>query len=256
MPRALNLIRKALPYRREAFSQGLQAAGFEVFDDEFAPSCGDAVVIWNRYGTFDAVATKFEKVGAYVFVAENGLMGDDWLPGKWFSLALSHVAIGGGEFKPAGVKRWGDFGIPLKPYTYRSDPPLILEQRSIGHPTVASPHNWAASVQARFGGVIRKHPGTQADPVGQTLMDGLNRAGSVITWCSGAAVKAMAYGLPVWYRHEKFVMASACRPLAGFTTSSPLRDYELRIQAFQKMAWAIWELEEIRSGFPFSRLMA
>ena len=255
MPRALNLIRKALHYRREAFAQGLQAAGFEVFDDEFAPTRGDAVVIWNRYGTFDAVASRFEKAGAYVFVAENGLMGDDWLPGKWFSLALSHVAIGGGDFKPGGPERWSSFGVPLKAYTYRTDPPLILEQRSIGHPTVASPYNWAPSVRARFGGTIRKHPGTNPDPAGHTLIDDLNRAGSVITWCSGAAVKAMAHGLPVWYRHEKFVMASACRPLAEFTTFPPLRDYDLRIRAFQKMAWAIWELEEIRSGRPFARLM-
>ena len=39
------------------------------------PKPGDLVVVWNRYGNYEAEALRFEAAGAAVIVMENGYLG-------------------------------------------------------------------------------------------------------------------------------------------------------------------------------------
>lgn len=255
MPLCLNLLRRDLHYRREAFSEGATAAGLSVVEAmPRSPAPEDVLLIWNRYGSFSARADEFEARGATVIVVENCAMGNSWRPGKWFCLARSHVALTGGDFRPQGPSRWAEIGCELEPFRGGGDETVILAQRGIGHPTVASPERWAESVRGRFGGRIRPHPGASSGET-PSLREDLARAREVITWSSAAAVQALAMGVPVWHRHENFVMAPAALPLSMFGRVPPERDEAKRLSAFERLAWAMWELDEVRSGEPIRRLL-
>lgn len=243
MPRALNLLRASLHYRRDAFSDGLRAAGFELVDSLSKPGPGDVLLIWNRYGGAAEQAWHFERNGAAVLVAENSPLGD-MLLGRHYSLARSHVAMTGGAIPDGGPARWDSMGVSLAPWRTGGAETVILGQRSIGHPDVASPRGWAETVQRKIGGQIRQHPGTgPAVP----LADDLRNAGAVVTWSSAAAVQALALGVPVWHAHPAFIGAAAARPLAEWGKDAR-RDDAARLAAFRRLAWAIWTLDEIRAG--------
>ena len=244
MPRALNLLRASLHYRRDAFSDGLRAAGFEVVDSLHKPGPGDLVLTWNRYGGSAEQAWHFERNGAGVLVAENSPFGD-MLPGRHYSLARSHVAMTGGAIPEGGPERWASMGVPLAPWRTVGTEAVILGQRSIGHPDVASPRGWAEVVQRRTGGRIRQHPGTgPAVP----LDEDLRNAAAVVTWSSAAAVQALALGVPVWHAHPRFFGAMASQPLTAWGRVEALRDDALRLDVFRRLAWGVWSLDEIRAG--------
>lgn len=253
MPRALNLLRPALHYRRECFSAGMEACGLKVVDRLDDPRQHDVLLIWNRYGGYHEQANRFEKAGALVLVAENCPLGNDWRPGSWYSLALWHVAMTGGKFPAGDFERWDAIGGTLEPWRLDGTETVILGQRGIGAPGILCTPEWANSVRARFGGRIRAHPGTSTS--GPTLREDLARAKEVITWSSGAAVQALQMGVPVWYRHEDFICSPACEPLSKFGLVPPARNDVMRLVAFRRLAWCIWELEEIRSGEPIRRLL-
>lgn len=245
MRRALNLLRHRHGARFEAFQSGLREAGFQVVDRLAKPQPGDVAVMWNRYGGVDEQAWHFARNGADVLVVENNPLGNDWRGGHWCSLARTHVAMTGGEIRNGGAQRWDDWGIELPPFRTGGSETVILAQRGIGHSDVASPNNWAESVRKRIScGRIRAHPGmNKATP----LAEDLKNAKQVITWSSAAAVQALAMGVPVWNAHPDFVMASASQPLSDWPCQ-PNRSEELRLDAFRRLAWAMWELDEIKSG--------
>lgn len=252
LPRAINLLREATHYRRECFDAGLQAAGFEVVRHIDRPGPGDVLVIWNRYSGYHDTALQFEARGAQVLVVENGPLGKTWRGGEWFSLALGAVALTGGEFHAHGPGRWDSWGVDLAPWRDPSGECVILGQRGIGAPSVASPTGWAESVREKQGGRVRPHPGRGE---GKPLSDDLAGASEVITWSSAAAVQALAMGIPVWHAHPGFVMAGASRPLKDRGFTHPLRDDEARLAAFRRLAWCMWTLAEIRTGEPIRCLL-
>lgn len=250
MPRALNLLRQAPHYRRDAFDAGLRAAGFEVVTRLPDPGPGDLVLTWNAYGGFGDTGQHFQQRGAKWLVAENAPLGNDWRGDRWYSVAIGAVALTGGEFRAGGPERWDAWGVDLAPWRSGGET-VILAQRGIGATGVRSPDRWAEAVRARIGGRIREHPGTgPAVP----LADDLSAAGEVITWSSAAAVQALLLGVPVWHAHPQFVCASAAFPLAMHGSSTPMRTDARRLDAFRRLAWAMWTLDEITSGAPIARL--
>lgn len=250
MPKALNLLRRSVHYRRDAFDRGLIRAGFLLVDRVDRPEPGDVVLCWNRYGGAAEQADHFERHGARVLVAENCPLGND-LHGGAYSLARSHVALTGGALASGGPERWDSWGINLARYRSDDGETVILGQRGIGHPDVASPAQWAEQLRGRIGGRIRVHPGTgEAIP----LADDLQRAGAVVTWSSAAALQAMALGVPVWHAHPKFIGAPAARPLAEWPGPGK-RDEAARLEVFRRLAWAIWTLDEISSGEAVARVL-
>lgn len=245
MRAAVNLLRQQPHYRRDIFSAGLAACGFSVVNEIARPQPGDLLLIWNRYAGYGEMADHFERHGARVLVAENCPFGNGWREGVWYSIAGRHVAMTGGEIRDGGPRRWDAWGVDLKPFRTGGSETVILGQRGIGHRDTQSPPKWAEMVARRYGGRIRKHPGTAADVV--PLDMDLIHAREVITWSSAAAVQALAMGVPVWHAHPRCVVAGAGRLLDEYP-GEPKRDEAARLEVFRRLAWAIWSTDEIQSG--------
>lgn len=264
MSRACCLIRDLPHYRREAFVKGLQQAGFQVRGPIDDPRPEDVLVIWNRYGTGEAYARKFESARASVIVAENGYIGTDSGGRQYYALALEHH-VGAGRWvagRPGEGVRFPRLNVELHPW--REDRPdgeiVILPQRGIGPAGVAMPTGWPDEALKRARGMtdravrIRPHPGANEPSI--PLEVDLAKAHAAIIWASGAGVKALALGVPVFNDFPKWIMRSAARPFGTVTELETVNVNELeRLMAFERLSWAQWTVDEIASGYPFLRLI-
>lgn len=252
--RALCLLREGPAYRREAFLDGLSAAGFTLKSAIGDPRPDDAVIVWNRYSRWDIEARRFEAAGARVIVAENGYFGREWRDGLWYALSLNHHN-GAGTWRCEGAERWDSWG--LRPAAWQDGRELvILEQRGIGERGLASPHGWAEKALAKAGrhGRIRRHPANHKAAI--SLAEDLRDAAGVVTWGSAAALQALLLGVPVWYDCPTWIGRAAARPWNEWKPGAePMRDDEARLRAFHSVAWAMWNLKEIASGRAFRHLL-
>lgn len=220
--RALLNLRYTVPERRAAFEKGLKRIG----DPE-------VYVTWNRIGAADRTAREYEARGLPVIVAENAAWGNDFAGRQWYSLA-SGMHNTAGRFPVGGPERFDCLGVELMPWRAGGER-VVLPQRGIGPAGVAMPRDWPAQQRGR----IRAHPGTRACiPLEQDLAD----AGEVVTWGSGAAVKALMWGIKV-ESHMPNWIAAQDNTDAG------------RLVMLRELAWATWTIEEIETGEPFRRLL-
>lgn len=246
--RAVCMLRTALHYRRDAFVGGLKAAGLKVLSQLSDPRPGDVLVLWNRYGGYHEVARQWERAGARVLIAENGYIGQGY-----YALAEGHHA-GAGRWPYDGPQRWDALGIELRPWRQSDAPPLVLGQRGIGEPGIASPLGWAERMARRIGGGrIRAHPGKYLPPV--PLDADILASGCVVTWASSAALHALRLGVPVWYDCHHWIGGLGARHVSEWG-QPPCRSDAARLGMFQRLAWAQWTLEEIRSGAAYERILA
>ena len=252
-PRAVSLLRDSQHYRADAFANGLRLNGFEVVEHLPDPGPSDLLLVWNRHGGNNHTAKRFEAAGARVLVAENGYLGKAWRDGKWFALALGHHC-GAGTWPDGGPQRWDALGVELEPWRENGTHTLVLEQRGIGEPGIASPPGWADQMAIKLDCRVRRHPG--AGPVRVTLRDDIAHVTQVVTWSSGAALLALLMGVPVFYAFPRWIGAPAARPLFELGHQPPLRDDAARLAMFRRLAWAQWTLSEIESGEAFARLLA
>lgn len=249
--RAWLAFRNELHYRRDAFTAGLEACGYQVqhklTDD---PSPGDILICWNRYGTSDACAKVFDRRGLPVLVAENGYLGNDFAGSRWYALSRTQHN-GAGRWPFGGNERWDSLGVELAPWRTGGDEIVILPQRGIGPASVAMPRNWAEVARSFTGGRVRPHPGKKA---AKPLEDDLKDAKFVVTWGSGSALKALAMGIPVFHAMRNWIGAEAAAPMSEF--GSPKRNDAARLACFRRMAWAMWRIEELASGKAFTHILA
>lgn len=252
MPRACLLIRPDVRPRWQAFQSGLTRCGFTVQTEVSAPNEGDVLVIWNRH-RFSGQARQFETVGARVIVAENG-----WLNAadgtKRIALQLGHHN-GAGTWYEGPEDRWSPLAIDLKPWRYDGDHLLVLAQRGIGEPGIAQPRGWAESIASDLRSrtsrqvIIRRHPGNQEPP----LEPDWTRCWAAVTWASGAGIKALIAGVPVYYGLEKWIGATAALPVEAGIEFPFLGD---RLPMLRRLAYAQWSLPELSTGEPFARLLS
>lgn len=250
--RAHVAVREAPLYRRDAFCDGLRACGYEIGPAQPRPSRGDLLLIWNRYGPGDAMARRYEAAGATVVVAENGYLGREWNGGHWYSLAVGWNA-GAGRWPVGGLERAAMFHV--KPWRAGGEYALVLAQRGIGSPPVAQPGGWhqrAAALLEHLGYCVetRDHPGVKQH--NESLYAQLDRAAFVVTWASGAAVKALIYGVPVYCGLPQWIGSPAARPFVA-PLAEPFRGD--RSDFLRRLAWAQWSVEEIASGEAFRHLL-
>jgi len=234
MPTAWLAIRPA-EGRIETFTAGLKRSGFAVKQAmTMNPADGDVLIIWNRYGQADQCANAFEKLGLRVLVAENATWGNDASGGPWLSLWLGthnrcdSIAVG-------DTARWDALGIDLAPWRPDGGETVGLPQRGIGPAGIAMPRGWIPPGCDR----IRAHPGTNDC---MPLETDLARASKVVTWGSGAAVKALQLGINV---------ESHMPGWAGEQNNTDAG----RLAMFQRLAWAQWTLREISDGVPFAHIL-
>lgn len=243
MPRALNLLRPEPQFKHDVFTEGLQAAGFEVVSEIRRPEPQDVCLTWNRQRSTAEQVREFRRV----LVAENGYIR---LKG-WYALARDHHA-GLGSWHVGGPERWASFDIELEPWRTGTEV-VILGQRSIGEPGIASPRGWEAQIQRKVKGRIRPHPGREKDKA-KPLADDLARAGCAVTWASAAAFQALIMGVPVFHGLRGWVGERSCRHVSDFE-KGPLMDDEARLAMFQRLAWGQVHVDEIRSGEAIRRLL-
>lgn len=234
-PRALLLLPDGPNYRRTSFDAGLRAAGYAV--EDFAnPRAEDIIVMWNRHPRHEGLARRFEGAGGKVVVCENGYLGKIWQGAKWFAIALGHHA-GAGNWRIGDGRRWARIGVPLASPRVGEGETVVLGQRGIGEPGIASPPRWAEDAQGRYGGRIRPHPGIGACV---PILEDLARARRVITWASGAAFFAHLAGIEVISEFPRWIGKARLDERQGM---------------FERMAWAMWSLPEVESGEAFRWLV-
>ncbi len=188
----------------------------------------DVYLTWNRYGTREAQANAVEARGGRVLVAENATWGNDFLGGHWLSI-WPRFHNRADCIWHGGPERWDSLGIVLEPWRQDGKEIVGLQQRGIG--PRGTPANWVPPGCTR----IRKHPGTRpCVPLEQDLA----KASEVRTWGSGAAVKALMWGIPV---------KSYMPQWAGEQNNTEAG----RLAMFQRLAWSAWRLSEIEKGEPF-----
>jgi hypothetical protein len=252
-------LRDGVHYRRAAFAAGLQRAGYRVeHRPTDRPGPRDVLVTWNRYGEAARCAAIFEARGLPVLVAENGYLGNEFAGRRWYAIARNQHN-GAGTWNDRGPDRWDALRVSFGTWRGDAGERVLLPQRGIGPPGVAMPLNWerdaarrlhAAGLKAR----TRAHPGQS---VGRPLDEDLATASMVATWGSGAALKALLWGIPVAYSMPNWIGAWAALPLRSLLLeNAPLvRDDARRLAMFRRLAWAMWTLEEIEAGTPFAELL-
>jgi hypothetical protein len=245
--------RRALcPLRDEraltAFRAGLESAGFEIVQSITKPTPDDVLVIWNRRGYEIHLADGFERVGARVLVVENGWLGKGWRGKVWYSLCFNHHA-GAGTWVEGDGSRWDGWGIELAPWRTEGEDKLILEQRGIGEPGIASPPRWAEMIKAKYGGRIRSHPGVSEPKI--SLLQDLEGVGQVFTWASAGALQALIAGVPVRCAFDRWIGISASSGLDGPLNRNDVK----RLAMFRRLAWSMWNYDEVGSGMPLRRML-
>jgi hypothetical protein len=259
MPLAFNLTRREVHYRHEAFSAGLAAAGYQVHTtrpEKCSP--GDVLLIWNRYGEYHDLATRFEKLGGTVVVAENGYLGKDEHGQQRYALAR-HAHNGRGQWNVGEADRFAALGIELQPWQCNENGHiLICPNRNFGMPGMIMPLDWANDVAKRLKKYtqreirIRPHPGNV--PAKKPLADDLAGAWAVVIWGSSAGVHALVAGIPVICESPYWICKEAAQ-LSIADIKKPLNIDFTRQAAMDKLAWAQWTLAEIQSGEAFRRVL-
>jgi len=271
-PRAVCLIRPQVHYRREAFLAGLEAAGYEVVDQE--PSDirpDDRLIMWNSYGAYHQQQLRWEARGGRAIITENGYWGKDGKGRQPYAIALDgHQGSGkwySGGYNEALVKsRLMANPVRFKPFQInRPGYALVCGQRGIGTPEMASPNGWDSDVANQLVKLgwdvnVRPHPellkrrGVEPVPLHKDLAG----ASIVVVWSSNVAVQSLAEGIPTIYCAPHHVLGRAMMreciaPDERQRWTAAELDAE-RYIAFCRAAWAQWFVGEIAKGIPFEHL--
>jgi hypothetical protein len=194
----------------------------------------DVFVTWNRYGLHGDRALAVERRGGLVLVTENAAWSNSFAGDHWYTIAR-HRHNTAGMFPVGGPERWDSLGVELAPWRAEAGETVGLPQRGIGPPGVAMPKRWIPPGCDR----IRQHPGVgKCVPLDQDLA----RASKVVTWGSGAAIKALMWGVRV-ESHMPGWIGEQDNTDAG------------RLAMFRQLAWCQFRLSEITNGEPFARLV-
>ena len=258
---AHSLIRDAPWYRREAFENGLKAAGHTVTRSQpTRPDASTLLLIWNRYGAIHDLASRVEAAGGTVMVAENGYIGRGGTspkfdvhpngpkPEHYYALSLGYHNDAT-RIRAGGCTRLIELDLDLKPERQGGDYDLICPNRSFGPPERMMHPDWAKRTAAALSSRptrIRSHPGNNAPT--RTLAEDLRYAASVYIWSSSCGVHALVDGVPV-------VCAAPFWICAWLHPRDHLTYDEMRWHLLIRMSWAQWTLREIESGEPFHHLL-
>lgn len=241
-------------YRRDAFRRGLARLGYSVgHPPKERPEPTDVLLIWNRSRGNHDLATRYEKAGARVLVAENGYIGKDRDGHLLYALALGHH-LGAGAWVEGAGDRWDRLNIDLLPWRSDGREIVVLPQRGIGEPGIAMPSDWTTKVVERIRKVtdrpirIRPHPGKDKTDPGPDLQ----KAWAAVTWASGAGIKSIVAGVPVFHDMPSWIGGSAAKRGVGDIENPFLGD---RLPMLRSLAWSQWESAEVEEGTPFKWLL-
>lgn len=275
--KAYSLIRRQPWYRREAFLDGLKAAGHQVKEGPPREMGRDTLVLmWNRYAENHELACRVEAAGGTVLVAENGYLGlggstpkfdviDGVQSGHYYALAIGGHN-GSGLWQGGGPERFNALGVELKDWRMRGEHVLVCPSRNFGRPDMLMPSMWLEQTLARLKKLcgqpvrVRQHPGNGVPS--RPLTEDLRGAAAVVIWASSAGVHALSEGIPVICYAPRWILKQAAfDDFTEFYTLFGKPDVMERLEAyrrtaFERMAWAQWSVEEISRGEPFHHLLS
>lgn len=241
-------------YRRDCFREGLARIGYRVGEmPKEKPEPCDVLLIWNRSKLNHVLASRYEAAGARVLVAENGYVGLEPDGHPLYAIALGHHS-GAGTWCEGTTDRWTRLGIELNPWRSDGREIIVLPQRGIGEPSLSMPEGWTDSVVARLKQKtdrpirVRPHPGKEKTDPGPDLKD----AWAAVTWASGAGIKAIIAGVPVFHEMPTWIGGPAAKFGIDEIESPFLGD---RLPMLKRLAWSQWTLDEVRRGEPFAWLL-
>lgn len=252
MGRAVIMLRNGRAYRRDQFAAGLEAAGLRIETKITDPRPGDVLMIWNRNRSVEQLAQHYERRGAAVIVAENGYLQPG--PEKHFALSLNKHN-GAGRTPIGAAPR---FAIPMRPWREDGSHVLILPQRGIGSAGVAMPYRWLSDVQAVIRRQtkrpirVRNHPGNR--PPSKPLEDDLAGAWCAVTWGSGAGIKTLFHGVPVFYGMSQWIGWRASLMIKPGVIESPVMPCRAELE--NAISWAQWTGTEIANGTAIREVLA
>lgn len=242
-------------YRRILFHRGLERRGYRVGQPPKArPGPHDVLLIWNRGAVNDHHARRYEAAGARVIVIENGYIGRDKRGDDLYAMALGHHLGAGTWHSEGGPARWAALNVPLTPWRKEGREVIVLPQRGFGEPGIAMPHGWEIDVVKRLQRAtrrpirVRPHPGKDRPDPDVDLQD----AHCAVTWASGAGIKAICLGVPVFYEMPKWIGGAAATFGIGNIEDRFFGD---RLPMLERLAWSQWSSDEIETGEPFKWLL-
>lgn len=266
MPRAYVTLRHTPPYRSDAFSDGLETIGYNVFmkhPSEVEPvGPGDVVVTWNLSTRYEKSAQRARAAGAALVVAENGYIQNG---------VTTHYAVARDGHNGSGFwfveddgDRWRALGVPLRPWSHDPDGfVMIADQRGIGSCLMRSPRDFGRTAEAKVRKMyasrglrcpeirVRPHPGRPGVESPAPLLEALRGAAALVTWSSNAANVALHAGVPSFRLAPHHVNFSV---IAGIDRLPELPLVE-REPGFTGLSWAQWSLEEIGDGTAFRHVL-
>lgn len=234
----LNL-RLTVPERRAAFHSGLSKLGYKVREElTLRPGVRDILVTWNRIADGHIAAHAFEHEQRPVIVAENATWSNEFAGSRWYFLG-SNYHNRASCVRYGGPDRWDQLGVELQPWR-EGGQTVLLPSRGIGPREVAMPRDWLQYSRKRFPTArVRHHPGRGLET---PLQWDLEYASRVVTWGSGAAVRACMWGcevvsdMPDWIGSHSPTDAS-------------------RLMMLRHLAWGQWTLREIEDGTAFAYIL-
>jgi hypothetical protein len=238
LKRAYLNLRHNVPERIEAVTQGLQKLGYYVTLGwpHAYPRDDDVLVTWNRIHEGHTMAKRFAKV----LVMENASWGNGFHGRRWYTMCRDYHNRADCIID-RGPERWAALDLRLPPMRdMRDGETVILPQRGIGPPGVAMPLDWPRQALVKHKGRIRRHPGREP---GTDLKLDLARARRVVTWGSGAAIKALMWGIPVISEMPLWI---------GEQDNTERGRWEM----FCRLAWAQWQLKEFEDGSAFAHYLS
>ena len=235
-------------YRRDAFEAGLQRLGYIPVRSP-DPGNGNVIVCWNRYSRDEQICQAYERRGGHVLITENAWLGPEAKDRHLFALCRGH-------HNGAGTWHVGDaprYDWPVKPWRKDGDYILVLPQRGMGEKGVRQERDWLPGAINRLSRLtnrpirVHHHPGIRPHPP----ID-FSDAWACVTWASGAGIKAIVAGIPVFHEFPQWIGAPAAR-LGLDNLEEPFLGG--RGPMLHRLSWATWSAEDIAKGEPFECLL-
>jgi len=262
MKQAYLAMRVQQAHKRDAILEGIDVLGYklETHPEKLKGGTDSLFVTWNLHGD-NSQSDRVRKSGGTVIVVENPYIPTDLDGNEYLAMGVNGHN-GSGLTPPRAEDRLSRLGVNdlFEPWKVEGQHILVVGQRGIGSPYMRSPPQWGEKVTEKLSQlshrsvIHRPHPGRVAVTDLPPLQEQLNGAHCIVMWASNCATTALLQGIPVFYCAPFCVLRQACRQ-GWARLEDTKKDDRARLEAFKDLSYAQWNLDEIRTGEAYERLI-